>query len=132
VSVPGYAIANWAVLQLPKVLEVNLGKLSNLVNAFSVLYPFVRTGMTGEYAENVKVFGRWQPRMLEPHEAAMSLLQVLARPTSELRNGMFEAMVDPVEGAEEGEVRLTWKEVQFDVRETITPWSEAAPLRLKG
>ena len=26
VSVPGYAISNWAVLQLPKVLSVNLGR----------------------------------------------------------------------------------------------------------
>jgi len=132
VSVPGYAIANWAVLQLPKVLEVNLGKLSNLVSAFSVLYPFVRTGMTGEYAENPKVFGRWQPRMLEPHEAAMSLLQVLARPGDELRNGMFEAIVDPVEGGRAGEVCLSWKEVRFGIQETTTPWSEAAPLRLKA
>ncbi|MEP6872265.1 MAG: SDR family oxidoreductase, partial [Anaerolineaceae bacterium] len=51
-SVPGYSIANWAVLQLPKVLAVNLGKAAGLISAFSVLYPFVRTGMTGEYAEN--------------------------------------------------------------------------------
>lgn len=131
VSVPGYAIANWAVLQLPKVLEANLGKLSNLVTAFSVMYPFVRTGMTGEYAENPKVFGRWQPRMLETHEAAQSFLQVLGRPEGELRNGMFEAMVDAAEGGAEGEVRVTWKEVKFGVTETTTPWSESAPLNLK-
>ncbi len=70
VSVPGYAIANWAVLQLPKVLSVNLGKAADMVTAFSVMYPFVRTGMTDEYADNPKVFGRWQSRMLETHEAA--------------------------------------------------------------
>jgi NAD(P)-dependent dehydrogenase (short-subunit alcohol dehydrogenase family) len=60
-SVPGYAVANWAVLQLPQVLAVNLGKAASLVTAYSVMYPFVRTGMTNEYAENPKVFGRWQP-----------------------------------------------------------------------
>ncbi|MBE7519109.1 MAG: SDR family NAD(P)-dependent oxidoreductase [Thermoflexaceae bacterium] len=132
VSVPGYAIANWAVLQLPKVLEVNLGKLSNLVTAFSVMYPFVRTGMTGEYAENPKVFGRWQPRMLETHEAAHSFLQVLARPAEELRNGMFEVMVDPAASGAEGEVTVTWKEVKFDVQETPAPWSAASPLHFKA
>ena len=129
-SVPGYAIANWAVLQLPRVLEVNLGKAASLVSAFSVLYPFVRTGMTGEYAENPRVFGRWQPRMLEPHEAAQTLLQVLARPQEELRGTMFELMVDAIEGGAAGEVRTTWKEVQFGVTETTTPWSKAAPLLL--
>ncbi|KAA0240231.1 MAG: SDR family NAD(P)-dependent oxidoreductase [Dehalococcoidia bacterium] len=132
VSVPGYAIANWAVLQLPKVLEANLGKASSLVSAFSVMYPFVRTGMTGEYAENPKVFGRWQPRMLETHEAAHSFLQVLARPADELRNGMFEVMVDPAPNGAEGEVVVTWKEVKFDVQETPATWSAAAPLSFKA
>lgn len=132
VSVPGYAIANWAVLQIPKVLEVNLGKLSNLVTAFSVMYPFVRTGMTGEYAENPKVFGRWQPRMLETHEAAQSFLQVLARPAEELRNGMFEAMVDPAQSGVEGEITVTWKEVKFDVQEAAAAWSSSAPLQFKA
>ncbi|HEV8717112.1 MAG TPA: SDR family NAD(P)-dependent oxidoreductase, partial [Candidatus Binatia bacterium] len=58
-AVPGYVISNWAVLQLPKVLAVNLGRSAKLVTASSILLPFVRTGMTDEYAENPKVFGRW-------------------------------------------------------------------------
>ena len=69
-SVPGYVISNWAVLQLPKALAINLGRSAKFVTAASILLPFVRTGMTGEYAENPKVFGRWQPRMLETHEVA--------------------------------------------------------------
>lgn len=128
VSVPGYAIANWAVLQLPKVLQVNLGKSAGLVSAFSVLYPFVRTGMTDEYAENPKVFGRWQPRMLETHEAAESFMQLLARPTEETNGGMFEVKVDPVEGGKEGEVKVTWHQVRLDVQEVPLEWSEGNPL----
>src|SRR5438445_445678 len=46
-AVPGYVISNWAVLQLPKVLAVNLGRSAKLVTASSLLLPFVRTGMTG-------------------------------------------------------------------------------------
>ena len=61
-SVPGYAISNWAVLQLPRVLNVNLGKHAELVSAFCVLYPFVRTGMTDEYAE--------KPERIRPLAAA--------------------------------------------------------------
>jgi NAD(P)-dependent dehydrogenase (short-subunit alcohol dehydrogenase family) len=127
-AVPGYALSNWAVLQLPKVLQVNLGKSASLVNAFSVLYPFVRTGMTDEYAENPRVFGRWQPRMLETHEAAQAFLQVLARPPEEVNGGMFELMADPDE-EREGGVRVTWKRVQLDVREEPLAWSEEAALR---
>jgi NAD(P)-dependent dehydrogenase (short-subunit alcohol dehydrogenase family) len=128
VSVPGYAIANWAVLQLPKVLEVNLGKFSSLVSAFSVLYPFVRTGMTGDYAENPKVFGRWQPRMLETHEAAEAFLQALAQPDEETRGTMLEVMVDPDEGKGEGAVKVTWNKVQLNIEEQTAPWSAASPL----
>ncbi len=129
-SVPGYSIANWAVLQLPKVLAVNLGRSANLVSAFSVLYPFVRTGMTGEYAENPKVFGRWQPRMLETNEAAQAFLQVLARPAEETNQGMFEVLVDPVEG-EQDAVRVTWHEVKFNVEEAPTVWSAEKALTYK-
>mgnify|MGYP001302552173 CR=1 FL=1 len=128
VSVPGYVIANWAVLQLPKVLQVNLGKSAGLVSAFSVLYPFVRTGMTDEYAENPKVFGRWQPRMLETYEAAESFMQLLARPTEETNGGMFEVKVDPVEGGKEGEVKVTWHQVRLDVQEVPLEWSNNNPL----
>jgi len=118
-SVPGYSIANWAVLQLPKVLAVNLGKSASLVSAFSVLYPFVRTGMTGEYAENPKVFGRWQPRMLETHEAAESFMQVLAQPAQSTNQGMYEVMVEP---AGEG-IEVRWQEVKLNVEEKPVSWN---------
>ena len=116
-SVPGYAIANWAVLQLPKVLEVNLGKASSLISAFSVMYPFVRTGMTNEYAENPKVFGRWQPRMLETYEAAEAFMQLLAQPTENTNGGMFEVLVEPEPDKGEKGVKVTWKQVKLDVNE---------------
>jgi NAD(P)-dependent dehydrogenase (short-subunit alcohol dehydrogenase family) len=130
VSVPGYSVANWAVLQLPKVLAVNLGRSASLVSAYSVLYPFVRTGMTGEYAENPKVFGRWQPRMLETNEAAQAFMQVLARPAEETNGGMFEVLVDAVEG-DEGAVKVAWREVKFNVEEAPTSWSEEHALIYK-
>lgn len=125
-SVPGYSISNWAVLQLPHVLAVNLGKSANLVSAFSVLYPFVRTGMTGAYAENERVFGRWQPRMLETHEAAEAFMQLLARPATETNEGMFEVKVaaDPARAG----VRVTWERVRLDVQEDTLAWSEAGAL----
>jgi hypothetical protein len=125
-AVPGYALSNWAVLQLPDVLKVNLGKSSSLVSALSILLPFVRTGMTGEYAENPKVFGRWQPRMLETHEAAEAFLQLLAQPADVIDRGMFELMVDAA--ADEG-IDVSWKQVHLDVREEPTSWSSTAPLR---
>ena len=125
-SVPGYAISNWAVLQLPSVLKVNLGRSAGLVNAFSMLLPFVRTGMTDEYAENPKVFGRWQPRMLETHEAAEALLQLLTQPPEVTEDGMFELMV---EAAGEGHVAVTWNQVRLEVREEILGWSSDRPLR---
>lgn len=125
-AVPGYAISNWAVLQLPTVLAVNLGRSANLVSASSILLPFVRTGMTDEYAENPKVFGRWQPRMLETHEAASACMQLLARPTAELKQGMFELLVA---GSVE-QVRITWKKVHLDLREESLEWSESNALQL--
>lgn len=125
VSVPGYSLANWAVLQLPKVLAVNLGRNANLVSAFSVLYPFVRTGMTGEYAENPKVFGRWQPRMLETNEAAQAFCQVLAQPAETVNGGMFEVLVDAAEGQPEGAVTVSWRKVKMDVAESEVSWAPA-------
>src|SRR6202011_4713303 len=50
-SVPGYTIANFAVVALPEVLRVNLGRSASLVSAFSICYPFIRTGMTDEHAD---------------------------------------------------------------------------------
>jgi NAD(P)-dependent dehydrogenase (short-subunit alcohol dehydrogenase family) len=125
-SVPGYVISNWAVLQLPTVLAVNLGRSAQLVSASSILLPFVRTSMTDEYAENPKVFGRWQPRMLETHEAAAACMQLLARPTAELNQGMFELLI---EGSVE-QARVTWKKVHLDLREEPLAWSEANALQL--
>ena len=125
-SVPGYAISNWAVLQLPAVLKVNLGRSADLVSAFSLLLPFVRTGMTDEYAENPKVFGRWQPRMLETHEAAEALLQLLMQPPDATENGMFELLVEP---ADEGHVAVTWNRVRLEFRKESLPWSADLPLR---
>jgi NAD(P)-dependent dehydrogenase (short-subunit alcohol dehydrogenase family) len=124
-SVPGYAVSNWAVLQLPQVLAVNLGRSARFVTASSILLPFVRTGMTDEYAANPKVFSRWQPRMLETHEAAAAFLQLLARPREELDRGMFELLVS---GAAE-QVRLTWKQVQLNLRENSLDWSETQALQ---
>ena len=91
-----------------------------MISALSVLYPFVRTGMTGEYAENPKVFGRWQPRMLETFEAAEAFMQVLAQPADVTNGGMYEAMVE--EGDKEGDVRVRWQEVRLEAEETPVSW----------
>jgi len=123
-SVPGYVISNWAVLQLPKALAVNLGRSAKFVTAASILLPFVRTGMTGEYAENPKVFGRWQPRMLETHEVAQAFMHLLARPQKELDQGLFELLVA---GSAE-RVRVSWKQVALDLREETLDWSETHAL----
>jgi NAD(P)-dependent dehydrogenase (short-subunit alcohol dehydrogenase family) len=125
VSVPGYVISNWAVLQLPRVLVVNLGSKAQFVTAASILLPFVRTGMTGAYAENPRVFGRWQPRMLETYEAAEACMQLLARPRDELDQGIFELLV---EGHAE-EMRVAWKQVHLDLREEPLDWSKSRALQ---
>ncbi len=125
-AVPGYAISNWAVLQLPKVLKINLGRSGEKVEAFSVLFPFIRTGMTDEYADNERVFGRWQPRMLETHECAEAFMRLMNRPREETDNGMFELMCD---AAPEGDgVHVTWKQVELDIREDELAWSASDPL----
>jgi short-subunit dehydrogenase len=116
-SVPGYAVANFAVLQLPQVLAVNLGKAASLITAYSVMYPFVRTGMTNEYAENPKVFGRWQPRMLETYEAAEAFMQLLAQPNEVTNGGMFEVLVEEEPSKGEKGVKVTWKQVKMNVTE---------------
>lgn len=128
-GVPGYVAANWAVLALPKVLEVNLGKSASLVTPFAVCLPFVRTGMTEALAENPKVFGRWQPRMLEPHEAARALAALLARPREELSGRAFQLDVapDPDRGA--GAACVTWSNVRIGVEVAPLAWSAEAPLQ---
>jgi NAD(P)-dependent dehydrogenase (short-subunit alcohol dehydrogenase family) len=126
VSVPGYAISNWAVLQIPKVLKVNLGRNADLVQCFSLMFPFIRTGMTDEYANNERVFGRWQPRMLEPSEMAEAFMALLDRPGNETDDGMFQLMV---EAAEQNKVDVTWRQVKFNLAEENLTWSEDNPLR---
>jgi hypothetical protein len=126
--VPGYVISNWGVLQLPKMLAVNLGQNVKFVSSACILLPFIRTSMTDQYADNPKVFGRWQPRMLEPHEAARAFMQLLARPRAELDKGLFELMV---EGAPDT-VDVTWKRVEIDVREEPMEWSSSGSLQFHG
>ena len=124
VGVPGYVIANWAVLPLPLVLQVNLGRSANLVDACCLMLPFVRTGMTEQYAEDPRVFGRWQPRMLEPCEAAQAVTRLLARPSSELDLESFELLVEGTATA----ARLTWSRVSLEVNDEMLDWSVADPL----
>jgi len=124
VAVPGYVVANWAVLRLPEVLRVNLGKASGLVSAACLMLPFIRTGMTEEYADNPKVFGRWQPRMLEPYEAAESVAQLLGRSADELNLGNFKLRV----GGTREATRLSWSKVQIAIQDEALDWSESAAL----
>jgi len=124
VAVPGYVVANWAVLKLPEVLKVNLGKSSNMVSAACLMLPFVRTGMTEEYADNPKVFGRWQPRMLEPCEAAAGVAQLLSRPAAELNLGNFKLCVSGTVD----DTRLSWSQVKLEVNDQALAWSNDAPV----
>ena len=120
--------ANWAALSLPKILRVNLGRNADKVCAFSVGYPFVETGMTQEYADNPKVFGRWQPRMLQPFEAAQALYQLLTRPKEELSERFFQLLVDPAPDAGEGAIALRWNDVVISSQANNLSWSDEAPL----
>jgi NAD(P)-dependent dehydrogenase (short-subunit alcohol dehydrogenase family) len=113
-SVPGYAVANWAVLRLPEVLKVNLGRSAELVNSYCLMLPFVRTGMTQEYADNEKVFGRWQPRMLEPCEAAHGVTQLLGRNADTLDLGNYKLGV----GGTADAIDLKWTKIALEVKES--------------
>ncbi len=117
VAVPGYVVANWAVLRLPEVLRVNLGRSADMVNACCVMLPFVRTGMTEEYADNEKVFGRWQPRMLEPYEAAHGVTQLLGRKPEDLDLGNYKLGV----GGTKENIELKWSQIKIDVNESDMP-----------
>ena len=123
-AVPGYCVANWAVLKLPEVLKVNLGKSADMVSGASIMLPFIRTGMTEEYADNPKVFGRWQPRMLEPHEAAQAVTQLLTRPGAELNLNNYKLGVS---GTAEN-TELKWSQVKLEVNDDDLDWSSNAPL----
>ncbi len=129
-GVPGYVLANFGVLALPRILHTNLGGRADLVRAFSVAYPFVHTGMTKAYAESPKVFGRWQPRMLETHEAAQALLQLLSRPGEELDGKIFQLNVTPGPPESGGTIQLTWSEIALRPEEATLPWSADHPLVL--
>ncbi len=124
-GVAGYCAANWAVLSLPKILSVNLGRDADKVTAFSIGYPFVRTGMTEAYAQNAKVFGRWQPRMLTSVEASEALFWLLKRPRQELAGRFFQLEAE-AKGSDA--VSLAWSEVRLDPVVTHCDWSTAAPL----
>ena len=134
-AVPGYALSNWAVLQLPRVLKVNLGRSADLVSCFTLLLPFVRTGMTNEYAGNERVYGRWQPRMLEPCEMAEAFMALLGRPINETDGGMFELMVNSVGGTGDAEdagpagVELVWHQLSLNLDEQPVGWSAEEPLQ---
>ena len=41
IAVPGYVVANWAVLRLPEVLRINLGSSSDMVSACCIIFPFI-------------------------------------------------------------------------------------------
>jgi hypothetical protein len=117
-AVPGYVVANWAVLRLPEVLRVNLGKASNMVSASCIMLPFIRTSMTQEYAENPKVFGRWQTRMLETFEAAKSVTQLLLQPAEAVNLGNYKLNVS---GPPE-DLKLAWSQVRLEVQEEAVDW----------
>ncbi len=129
---PGYALANFGVLALPRILRTNLGRRAGMVRAFSVAYPFVRTGMTETYVESPKIFGRWQPRMLETHEAAQALLQLLSRPGEELDDRIFQLNVTSGPATGGPTVHLTWSEIELRPVEAKLPWSADHPLTLPG
>jgi len=118
IAVPGYVVANWAVLRLPEILRVNLGSSSNLVSSCCIMFPFIRTGMTEEYAENPKVFGRWQSRMLETDEAAKSVAQLLMQPAEELNLGNFKLNVS----GEPDDIKLAWSKVRLEIEEDALAW----------
>ena len=123
-AVPGYVIANWAVLQLPQVLRVNLGRSADMVSACCLMLPFVRTSMTEAYAGNDKVFGRWQSRMLEPFESAHAVTQLLSRDAAERNLGNFELLVE----GDAANVGLTWSQVKLEVSEARLDWSTENPI----
>lgn len=119
IAVPGYVVANWAVLRLPEVLRVNLGRMSEMVSASCIMFPFIRTSMTEEYADNPKVFGRWQSRMLEPYEAAKSVTQLLLQPAGDINLGHFKLNVNgPAD-----DVSLAWSQVRLEVQEDALDWA---------
>ena len=104
---------------MPEVLRVNLGRSAEMASSACLMLPFIRTGMTEAYAENPKVFGRWQPRMLETHEAAKAVTQLLSRPRDELDLGNFKLKV----GGTADAIELVWSQIKLEVDERPLDWS---------
>ena len=77
------------------------------------MLPFVRTGMTEEYADNPKVYGRWQPRMLETHEAAGAVIDLLSRPAEQLNLANLKLNV----AGTSDDIELKWSTVKLEAVE---------------
>ncbi len=107
-GVPGYVLANWAVLMLPRLLEINLGRRAEGICACSIALPFVRTAMTEAYVDKPAVFDRWQPRMLETCEAAEALLALLAEPPARRHGRTYQLEVEPAPHAGARALGLSW------------------------
>ena len=90
------------------------------------MFPFIRTGMTDQYADNERVFGRWQSRMLEPSEMAKAFMALLDQPAEQTDGGMFELMV---EDGDQDKVEVAWQQVKFNLAEEKLDWSYHDPLR---
>ena len=57
--------------------------------------------------------------MLETNEAAEAFMRLLARPQSELDQGLFQLIV---EGPADN-VHVSWKKVTLDIREETLDWN---------
>ena len=136
VSVPGYAISNWAVLQLPKVLSVNLGRSAGPGQRFSVMYPFVRT-VDDRRLRRQRAGLR---ALAAPHAGNPRGRRVAAGPARPARGGdqprhvraaceATRASQSDAAGGTDGGVAVTWKRVRLDVVEERLAWSAEQPLR---
>ncbi len=112
-GVPGYVLANFGVLALPKILRANLGKNAHQVSSSCLALPFVRTSMTQAYADNPKVFGRWQPRMLEPTEFARAFLEVLRHPRESIDGQLLQLEVT---AGEADTVQTAWSRAELKLQ----------------
>ena len=89
-----------------------------------LMLPFVRTGMTEEYANKPIVFERWQPRMLERFEAARAVTRLLGQPANELDLGNYELLVGETPEA----AQMRWAGVELQVKEANLGWSKSEKL----
>ena len=130
-GVPGLSLANFAVLGLPRILRKHLGNRGDLARAFSVMLPFVRTDTTEAMMGQPGSYERWQPRMLEPWEAAQALASLLCRKPTELDDKVYQLNVSDPEDDDEGPLRATWSQIKMTPHELTLPWSERAPLTIE-